>query len=78
MSCSLLYFKGDPIVNFNRQVNRMEEFVTVFNCKGHKKDMDFLLELFDKAITVDKRVCFLVADGANGGLLRKVEEKYPW
>lgn len=64
------------MVNVMRQAVGLEEFVTVFNCKGFKKDMPYLLRLLEPFI--DKKVFFVVADGANAGLLKLVMFRYPW
>ncbi|CAN0213961.1 unnamed protein product [Discosporangium mesarthrocarpum] len=68
--------QGHPIVNIMLAVNGVERFLEVCNTTGHTKEMTYLADLVSPFI--DKNIDAVVSDGACAGMVRKIEDRFPW
>lgn len=62
-------------MNIIESIDGVERFLDAIDCTGHKKDMPFLADIHAPHMSDD--VDLIVADGACGGLLTIMEDRYP-
>lgn len=62
-------------MNIIESVDGVERFLDAKDCTGHKKDMPFLADIHAEFMTDD--VDLIVADGACGGFLNIMQDRYP-